>query len=107
MHSQIIYTAIKEMRLLNFTYNDCHRVVEPHRYGISDSGNELLRCYQIRGNSSSGKVPAWLLLTVEKIMNLTLCQETFPKPRDGYTKDDKAMSTIFCELEKPHSRILR
>ena len=96
--NNIIVTAIKEKKCLSFTYEGYPRVVEPHCYGLTTAGNEALRCYQVRGGSSSGKVPDWKMMTTDNITGLTLSQDVFLKPRDGYKKGDKGMSTIFCEL---------
>ena len=93
-----ICQAIQEMKLLTFNYNGHHRTVEPHAYGISTAGNECLRCYQVSGGSSSGKVPDWKMMTTDNIIGLSLSQDKFSSPRNGYKKGDKGMSTIFCEL---------
>lgn len=96
--NQIVIQAIKEKRILTFNYDDFTRTVEPHCYGITTAGNEAIRCYQTAGGSSSGKVPGWHLMKIDKILNLTLTQETFLAPRPEYKKGDKGMKTIFCEL---------
>ena len=86
------------MRLLSFTYDGYQRVVESHCYGITTAGNEAIRCYQVSGGSSSGKVPDWHMMTTNKIVGLTLSQDNFSAPRSGYKKGDKGMSKIYCEL---------
>lgn len=96
--NQTICTAIKEKKLLSFHYNGHNRVVEPHAHGISTAGNNCLRCYQVSGGSSSGKVPGWKMITTDNITGLTVSQDRFASPRDGYKKGDRGMSTIFCEL---------
>jgi len=95
---QTIITAIREKRILTFNYEGYHRVVEPHCFGLTRAGNEALRCYQVRGGSSSGNVPDWKMMTTDKITGLTLTQDVFLRPRPGYQKGDRGMSTIFCEL---------
>ena len=79
-------------------YDGYPRTVEPHCYGESRAGNELLRCYQVAGGSSSGNVPDWKLMTVDKISGLALTQKTFLGPRPEYNRDDKAMHTIYVQL---------
>lgn len=96
--NQTIVSAIQEKKCLSFMYNGHHRVVEPHCYGITTSGDEVLRCYQIRGGSSSGIVPDWKMMTIDKISVLTLTQDEFLGPRNEYKKGDKYMTRIFCEL---------
>ena len=93
-----ICKAIQEMKLLTFNYNGYERTVEPHAHGISTAGNECLRCYQVAGGSSSGTMPGWKMMTTDSITGVSLSQDRFSSPRDGYKKGDKGMSTIFCEL---------
>jgi len=94
----LICQAINEMKVLTFYYNGHQRVVEPHAHGLSTAGNEVMRCYQIRGGSVSGNVPAWKMMTTNKISSLSISEEGFSGPRHGYNKGDRGMSTIFCEL---------
>lgn len=97
MHQTII-KAIREKKVLSFTYDGYHRVVEPHCFGLTRAGNKALRCYQVRGGSSSGKLPDWKMMTIDKITALTMTQDEFSRPRPGYKKGDEHMTTIFCEL---------
>lgn len=93
-----ICSAIKAKKMISFNYKGYPRVVEPHAHGISTAGNYCLRCYQVSGGSSSGKVPGWKIMTTDQINGISVSQERFAQPRDGYKKGDKAMSIIFCEL---------
>jgi len=90
--------AIRERRMLTFTYDGYTRIVEPHCHGITTAGNEAIRCYQTEGGSSSGKVPGWHMMTVGKITALTVSSVIFGGPRPEYKRDDKGMSTIFEQL---------
>lgn len=38
-----ICKAIRERRIIRFSYGDGYRLVEPHCHGVSKGGNELLR----------------------------------------------------------------
>ena len=96
--NQTIVQSIKERRLLSFTYDGHPRVVEPHAHGITSTGKESLRCYQIRGSGVDPLGSPWHLMTISKMMNLTLMQETFSGPRPEYKKGDKHLLTILCEL---------
>lgn len=96
--NQIICNAIHNRSVLRFTYHGHPRVAEPHAYGLSLAGNEVIRCYQTGGTSRSGVVPDWKLMGVDKIESLTVTKEHFVGEREKYAKGDKGMSTIFCEL---------
>jgi hypothetical protein len=97
--NQTICDAIRNRRVLQFTYADHPPIVEPHAYGLKKRTlKEVLRCYQTGGTSRSGKVPGWTLMEVDKIEFLIMTNEHFEGMRPKYSKGDKDMSTIFCEL---------
>ena len=96
--NQVICDAIKNKSVLEFHYDGQNRVVEPHAHGRSTAGNDVLRCYQVSGGSNSGEVPAWKMMTVNKITSLKATGNSFSGPRPGYKKGDRGMKTIYCEL---------
>ena len=97
--NQTICDAIRNRCVLQFTYADHPRIVEPHAYGLKKRTlKEGLRCYQMGGTSRSGKVPGWTLLEVDKIEFLIMTNEHFEGVRPKYSKGDKDMSKIFFEL---------
>ena len=96
MDSQIC-DAINNRNLLEFYYDGGARIVEPHCYGITKSGNEALRAYQVGGYSSSGSM-GWKMFELSKSRNLKVLDENFSSPRQGYKKGDKSMRKIYCEL---------
>jgi predicted DNA-binding transcriptional regulator YafY len=91
--NQIIVDAIRKRRRLRFTYNEKTRIVEPQCYGIGAKGTELLRVHQIRGGTQ--REP---LFDVSKMEALVVLDEVFTQPGPNYTKNDSAMTTIFCQL---------
>jgi len=98
MNKQIC-DAIKERQLIRFYYEEHQRIVQPHTYGIhKDTGNEVLRAYQVGGYSSSGNIPGWRLYIVSKISNIEITDEIFENSAPGYRKNDSAMSYIFCQM---------
>ncbi len=96
--NQSIIHAIREMKLISLTYKGTDRVVEPHAYGVSAKGNELLRCYQIHGGHTSTKAHDWDLLTISKIENLNVLSDGFSSARPDYKRDDKHIPTIYAQL---------
>jgi hypothetical protein len=76
----IIKTAIATKRLLEFTYDGLPRIVEPHVYGVQDGKHQLL-AYQIGGRSSSGNLPNWRRMDLDKISNMRMLDQTFPGSR--------------------------
>ena len=76
----LIITAIKEKKILSFSYSGLHRVIEPHIYGLNDGIAQLLG-YQIRGSSNSGSVPDWRRFSLAMMQNLQILNEPFPGRR--------------------------
>lgn len=77
----IIIAAIKEKKVLSFTYSGHPRIVEPHIYGIHEGAHQLL-VYQIRGSSSSGgALPEWRRFKISAMKNLQVLEESFPGRR--------------------------
>ena len=93
-----ICQAISALQLISFIYDGQFRVVEPHTYGVDTKGHRALRAYQVRGYTKLGQLPDWRFFHVDRISGLTILQETFSGPRDGYKRGDKAFATIQCQL---------
>ena len=90
---QALIDAIQERRRLRFVYNGKPRLAEPQCYGIGARGTELLRVHQLAGGTQ--REP---LFDVAKIESLTLLDERFSEPGPNYTRDDSAMTRIYCQL---------
>lgn len=93
-----IKAGIENKLRLSFSYDGFHRVVEPHAYGVDRKGHEVLRAFQVRGNSESGEYAGWKLLRVNQISGTAVLSGRFAGPRPGYKRGDKAFSTIWCQL---------
>jgi hypothetical protein len=99
MYSPAICQAIDSRRLIRFHYNDqTERTIEPHAYGVNRGQREVLLAYQVAGASRSGEPTGLRLFVVVEMSQLTLLEETFSEPRDGYARDNKIMHQIFCQL---------
>jgi hypothetical protein len=98
MENQTISQAIVGRKLLSFSYHGLPRVVEPHAYGISTRGNDVIRCFQVGGKSESGEAFGWKLMRTDEMTNLGLLEDKFSGPREGYKKGDRGMTKIYCEL---------
>jgi hypothetical protein len=94
----LICEAISQMRLLDFYYDNNHRIVEPHAYGINDKGHQVLRCFQVGGSSNSHKAPYWRLFLENDMRELNITQQKFSSARPGYKRNDKNMVRIFSQL---------
>ena len=95
--NQEIIEAIENKNLVEFRYDGELRIVEPHCYGLSTKGNEVLRAYQVDGYSSYGNM-GWKMYDLGKANNINILEDTFDEPRNGYKKGDKDMDEIYVEL---------
>jgi len=88
-----IYNAILNKSKIRFTYKDTERVIEPYTYGCNFKGNDVLRGFQIQGETKN----TWKLFTVEKMEYIEL-EDNFTQLREGYTRGDSAMQRIYIEI---------
>lgn len=88
-----IHCAITNKQRMRFIYHDRLRITEPQCYGVSSTGKEVVRVYQISGGAQ--REP---LFEVAKMENLSLINEYFTEPGPNYKRDDSAMKEIFCQL---------
>lgn len=97
--NQTIISAIQNQQTLSFYYDGQPRIIEPHTYGVTTTGKESLRGYQIQGEhaSSHGNQP-WHLFTVSKVVDLQCTGKAFNGARQGYKRSDSAMLQIYAQL---------
>ena len=93
----VIRDAIRRRHLLLINYDPGHRIVEPHAFGESKDGNQLLRAFQVSGASLSNEHVNWKLFRVDRAISISLHTETFNGPRPDYNRDDKAMKGRIIE----------
>jgi predicted DNA-binding transcriptional regulator YafY len=96
-----IISAIRKKVVLKFIYNNSPRVVEPQTYGVSATGNRILRGYQVAGVSSSGKPRGLRLFELSRISALEKTGTPFPEARPEHNPRDSAMSKILITLPIP------
>ena len=94
----IICEAIAKKRLLQFSYDDLTRIVEPHLFGRKTSGNDVLSAYLVGGYTESDNEPYWRNYVVEQMEFVIMLDETFTKSRAGYNPADNSMEEIYCQL---------
>jgi hypothetical protein len=87
--NQTIVDAIQSQNTLAFTYHGESRTVEPHCYGMDSDGDASLRAFQI------GK--GWRMFHLAD-MGPIQTVGAFQGPRQGYKRNDKAMSRIYAQL---------
>lgn len=96
--NQAIINAIQNCEQLTFNYDGILRVVEPHTYGITATGKESIRAYQIQGGHMSGHNESWHLFTVSKMLGVRGTGVKFSGVRQGYKRQDSVMQRIYAQL---------
>jgi len=96
--SIVICEAIKKRRLLQFSYDDLTRIVEPHLFGRKTSGNDVLSAYMVEGYTESDHEPYWRNYSVDKMDFIIMLDEAFANQREGYNPDNQTMEEIYCRL---------
>ncbi len=89
--------AIRNKRIIMFTYKGKERIVEPHAYGTGHHHEDILKGYQTAGKSDD-PVPGWATFPVSQMLELKITKSNFEGPRPDYAKDDKSFHNIFSEL---------
>jgi len=93
--------AITHRRVISFDHDGGNRIVEPFCYGLhKNTGNEVLRGYQVGGFSASGKSYGWKLYRVDQISRLSVTDQNFNGIREYYNPNDSIMKKIICRIEK-------
>jgi hypothetical protein len=101
MHtSDLICEAIRCKKLLQFSYGNHTRVVEPHLFGRDSAEHDVLSAYLVRGYSESRQKPYWRFYLVSNLTLLTMLDERFPGPRKGYNPRGQRMLKVYCCLER-------
>ena len=91
-----IATAIQQRCAITFTYKGVQRTVHPHRLGKSNTGNILLRAWEVRRAGES--VGQWRMYNLDKITGvIPLIGEQFNIAPD-YKSPDSSIPTVFLEI---------
>lgn len=91
----ILIAAIQKRSILQFSYRDHFRVVEPYAFGVSSANNDVLRCFQIEGTSHRGIVPCWGLMLISEIRDFIVTERFFTLTHHEYRRDDKGVTLIY------------
>jgi hypothetical protein len=98
MHTQIACQAVHAGKLLTVSYDGYTRDVEVHAVGFTTEANAIMRVWQVRGGSTSGEPTGWKLLRLDEARAVAITSEASAAPRNGYRRDDSAMSRIICQV---------
>ncbi len=92
--NELICSSINSKQILLFNYEDSTRIVEPYCYGLTKDGKEVLRAYQIKGQSKSGNPVGWKLFSVSKMENIIVSNEIFSIGHQY--NEESVIKEIYC-----------
>ncbi len=90
---QMIAEAIQTRLTLCFSYKGEQRKAEPHTYGVSSKGEDMVCAWQTVGSSGQG----YRLFMIDGMSGISL-GDGFSNPRPGYHRNDQRFVSIFAEL---------
>lgn len=98
-----ICSAIKALRPVRFHYSldetPGFRIVEPHMVAHTKTGALALSAWYLSGATFSNSGPGWRVYLLSGISQLSILNEPFEGPRDGYKPDGgKSFKKVQCGL---------
>ena len=93
----LLRTAIEDRRMIRLRYHGRIRILEPHDHGILHGSAQLL-AYQV-GGSSSRRLPNWILMKADEIIDLELLDQTFPGGRQTASGKHLKWQTLFIRVK--------
>jgi predicted DNA-binding transcriptional regulator YafY len=97
-----IIDALRNRKVLEFSYNGQPRIVEPQSYGLSKKTEQpVMRGFQRTGGSVSGYTRGLRLFELAKISELRQTGERFAKAQPEHNPNDSAMSKVIVSLPRP------
>lgn len=100
-HHEVLVQAIRERRLLHFTYGGHARVVEPYAYGVSATGEVVLHGYQIAGGSNSAPPPGWRTFAAGQMSEVVLTGRRAAKVREDFSTESPKLDPQWAAVEPP------
>ena len=97
----VLKQALKEKRVVVFTYKGHARTVEPHALGKGTEGKPVLLAWQTAGGSQTEPPPGWRVFSLAEIKELKQGEATFAKARPdfGEHKVGRRLKSVEIEVE--------
>ena len=110
--SKEVTNAITNHNFVEITYVDEDsnapgtRLIQPYAYGVSKANNDLLRAFQIQGDTLRGE-PKWKTFRLDRITSWKPRKQTFnmPPPMQGYETEeynengDRTMARVYIQAK--------
>ncbi len=101
MYNKLIKDAINKRCKLQFIYERCKRVVDPHVFGVSTKGHVVVLCWQTGGSSSDPKnLPNWRMFETQKINQLKILEERFVPQAKDHNPSESDVKTVYAVVKR-------
>jgi hypothetical protein len=94
--NRTVCDAIAAKSLIRFDYDGFERVIEPHAHGFNANRKEVVRGFQVRGNSRSGESVGWKFFSVPKMTNIEILPAKLHEGREGQSGAATELIIIHC-----------
>ena len=94
----ILRRAIAERRLVEFLFQGCVRIAEPHDYGVRQGKTQLL-AFQVAGESKSGALPNWRWIDLAHASSFRLLEQTFAGGRPTPSGKHSPWEKLFLRVK--------
>jgi hypothetical protein len=93
----LLWQAIERKRMIRLVYHGKERLVEPHDHGVLNGAVQLLG-YQVAG-SSSRRLPNWILMKVDEMVDLEMLEKTFAGGRPTISGKHLRWDILFIRVQ--------
>ncbi|MBV7297422.1 hypothetical protein [Enterovibrio paralichthyis] len=97
MNESEIRRAIQNKLVIEFSYSNKLRAIEPHVLGVCNGKVQVLG-YQFGGDSSSGGLPEWRRFDLLRVNNLRVTTQSFagrrPFPSGAHSPWDQELEIV-------------
>lgn len=98
MKANDAHFALLNGRRLHLRYNGYARTVEVHAIGTSPEGEDIMRVWQVRGGSRTGRPKGWKQILLDKANDARIIDEKSEAPRPGYDRAENGMRSARYQL---------
>jgi len=94
-----IFHSIENHQLLHFFYDGYFRVVQPHVYGVSHHGRDVLYGYEVAGADAEGEHTGWQSYYAADIEGIKALSAHFTGPHSGYAASELHWQRIYVQIK--------
>lgn len=98
--AEVVREALRERRVVTFTYKGRERVAEPHALGKAGDDRPALLAWQTAGDGNTEPPPGWRVFVLAEISGLKATGATFAGPRADYRSKGSGLKSVEAEVAR-------